>query len=214
MSWQLYQIYYDERQKKEILPFSLAHYNEGLTIFFETAIVKELVPACEAEKVAICSWKLSQKMRNVGRLTPEMLDRDFQVLSFTRNGRDHKMLAMLNTWHPKSLEALRKLWTKLGYREPRETKQPVYQWHFMAKTEIYKRLIEEFVKPAHELIEKDEELHELMISPTNYGALSRDADMKSVQKKLGMSSYPLCPFVLERCPSIWFDLHGYKVSYL
>lgn len=210
----IYQIYYKEDHKKEIYPFAIPYYNEGLTIFFETEVIKRIVPTVESEKVAVCSWKLAKKMWNVGQLTQDTLKRDFEVLSFTKNGREHRMLGMLNTWHPKGLEALNLLWKKLGYRRPMETKQPVYQNHYAAKTDIYKRYVTEFLTPAHEMIEKDEELNGLMMLESNYGRLARDADSKSVKNKLGLDSYPLCPFVLERCPSLWFDMHNIKVSYL
>lgn len=68
--------------------------------------------------------------------------------------------------------------------------------------------------PAHDLIEKDEELNAIMMSESNYGALSRDADLKSVGNKLGLKFYPLAPFILERCPSLFFDIHNIKVTYL
>lgn len=213
MTWTLYQNYYKDEQKKEIYSFATPHFNDGLTIFFETDVIKKLVPACETEKVGVCSWKLSQKMR-FARLTPEMMEKDFQVLSFTKNGREHKMIAMANTWHPKFLPALKLLFDKMGLGLPKETKNPIYQNHFMAKTEIYRRYVSEFLSPAMELIENDEQLHEIMMEQSNYGVLSRDSDIKSVKAKLGLDFYPLCPFVLERCPSLWFDMHRIPVSYL
>lgn len=213
MSYQLFQIYYRPDQLKEVYSFATPYYNEGLTIFFENDLIRRLVPTAQSDKVAVVSWKLAQKMR-FAKLTPEMLDRDFQVLSFTKNGREHKMIAMANTWHPKFLPALKLLFDKMGLGIPRETKTPIYQNHFMAKTEIYRRYVSEFLSPAMELIENDEELHEIMLSPSNYGSLSRDADLKSVQSKLGLPEYPLCPFVLERCPSLWFNLNGFKIDYL
>lgn len=213
MSYQLFQIYYREQQKKEVYPFAIPYYNEGLTIFFENELIRRLVPTAQSDKVAVVSWKLSQKMRFTS-LTPKMLEKDFQVLSFTKNGREHKMIAMANTWHPKFLPALKLLFEKMGLGIPKETKNPIYQNHFMAKTEIYKRYVSEFLSPAMELIENDEQLHEIMMEQSNYGVLSRGADVKSVKAKLGLDFYPLCPFVLERCPSLWFDMHRIPVSYL
>jgi hypothetical protein len=57
-------------------------------------------------------------------------------------------------------------------------------------------------------------LNALMVQPSGYGRLSRAADMKSVKEKLGMDDYPLAPFILERCPSLYFQMKGYKISYV
>jgi hypothetical protein len=214
MSWTLYQNYYAEKQKDEIYSFATPHLNEGLTIFFEGDVIKKLVPACETDKVAVCSWKLARKMRIQGGLTAEMLDRDFHVMSFTKNGREHRMLGMANTWHPEFIPALKMLFEKMGLGTPKETKNPIYQNHYMAKTEIYRRYVSEFLSPAMELIKTDEQLNEIMMRQSNYSTMSRDADNKSVKSKLGLDYYPLCPFVLERCPSLWFDMHRIPVTYL
>lgn len=213
MSYQLFQIYYREQQKKEVYPFAIPYYNEGLTIFFENELIRRLVPTAQSDKVAVVSWKLSQKMR-YATLTPQMLEKDFQVLSFTKNGREHKMIAMANTWHPKFLPALKLLFDKMGLGIPRETKNPIYQNHHMSKTDIYKRYVSEFLSPAMDLITNDQKLNEIMLEQSNYGILSRDADLKSVKSKLGLDYYPLCPFVLERCYSLWLDMHRIPVTYL
>jgi hypothetical protein len=210
----LYQIYYKPEHLSQLYPFAKPVENKGLTIFFENQVISEIVPLSESEKVAVCSWKLGTKMRRSFPITLESLYKPFEVLSFTRNSHRHQMLAMASAWHPDFRPAFDLLWSKLGMKVKYETRQPVYQNHYAAKTEIYKRYVSEFLKPSMELITKDEELNALMMKPSNYGRLSRDADLKSVKEKLGMTDYPLCPFVLERCPSMWFDLNGIKVSYL
>jgi hypothetical protein len=214
MSFTIWQIYYRDDQKKEIYPFSIPVYNEGLTIFFENDLIKRLVPTSETEYTAVASWTLSQKSRRIHPITPEALGSDYQVLSFTRNGRDHKMISMATHWHPDFLPAIKLLWEKLGLKMPGEARNPIYQNHFSCKTDIYKRYVSEFLSPAIEIIETDEELHEKMIKPSNYGRLSRDADLKAVKNKLGLNDYPLNPFVLERCPSLWFQMHNISVKYL
>lgn len=214
MSFTLWQIWYAEKQQSEIYPFAIPYHNEGLTIFFEGDVISKLVPTSETEYTAVASWKLSQKSRRIHPITPEALGSDYEVLSFTRNGRDHRMLAMASNWHPDFLPAITLLWQKLGLRVPRETKNPIYQNHYSAKTDIYKRYVSEFLSPAIEFIDTDDELNTLMTKPSNYGRLSRDSDLKSVKAKLGLNDYPLAPFVLERCPALWFDLHRIPIKYL
>lgn len=214
MSFTFWQIWYDEKQEKEIYPFAIPHFNDGLTIFFENAVINKLVPTSETEYTSVASWKLAKKSRRIHPITPEALGSDYDVLSFTRNGRDHKMIAMATHWHPDFLPAIKLLWTKLGFKMPGEARNPIYQNHFSAKTALYKRYVGEFLNPAIELIETDEELNMIMNKPSNYGRLSRDADLRSVKTKLGMNDYPLCPFVFERCFSLWLELHRISVKYL
>lgn len=211
----LYQIYYEEKQLPKILPFAIPVYNPGLTIFFENKIIAELVSKAESEKIGVCSWKLADKMRkhHLDNLINRK-DGDYQVLSLTRNSARHNMLAMANAWHPKFKETITLLWQKLGLKMPGEARNPIYQNHFCAKTSIYRDYVENFLSPAMELTEKDEELRNLMLQPSGYGKLSRSADIKSVKAKLGLDDYPLAPFILERCPSLYLQLKGYKISYL
>lgn len=213
-----YQIYYDEKQKEKLFPFSKPYFNVGLTIFFENKVLSDIVSASNAEKIGVCSWKLQEKLRSrVGLrvpLTLEALNSDYQVLSLTKNSKKHTMLAHLYQWHPKSKEAMTLLWSKLGYKLCGEVKNPIYQNHYVATREIYKDYVQNFLNPAMNLISTNEQLNALMMADSSYGKLSREADLRSVKQKLGLDFYPLAPFVLERCPSCWFDMKGIKVSYL
>jgi hypothetical protein len=213
-----YQILYKEEQRSKLFPFAKPYFNDSLTIFFESEPIRKLVMESKAEKIGITSWKLRDKLRrNVGlakTLTENDINGDYQVLSLTRNSKKHQMLAHLYQWHPKSKEAMALLWSKLGYKLPGEAKNPIYQNHFLAKTEIYRDYVENFLSLAMELTLKDEELNNLMLQPSGYGRLSKDCDLKSVKAKLGMSDYPLIPFILERCPSLFFQIKGYQISYL
>jgi hypothetical protein len=215
---ELYQLFYEDNQKKEIFDFAIPYKTEGLTIFFEGYWIAQLVMASKADKVGVCSWKLKDKMRKrVGLrqpLTQQALESDYQVLSFTRNSQRHGMLAMANTWHPHFLTTIKLLWEKLGYKMPGEAKNPIYQNHYCAKTEIYKDYVTNFLIPAMELTENDEELNKMMLQPSGYGKLQRNCDLKSVKDKLGMSDYPLAPFILERCPSLYYQMKGVQISYL
>ena len=210
----MHQIYYKPEQKTKLYPFATPYYNEGLTIFFENKPIEAIVNSADSPTIAVASWKLAQKLRRHQPLTNERLEADYQVLSFTRNSWRHNMMAMSNQWHPGFMKTISLLWEKLGLKIPGEAKQPIYQNHYSAKSDIYKRYVNEFLSPAMELIEKDEELHSLMVVPSRYGSLSREADLKSVKEKLGMTDYPLCPFILERCPSLWFTVHRIPVTYL
>jgi len=215
---ELYQVYYDQKQKEKLLPFSIPYFNESLTIFFENKIISDIVSTSTADKIGVTSWKLRDKMRGrVGLRVPlslEVLNSDYEVLSLTKNSKKHTMLAHLYHWHPSSKKSMGLLWSKLGFKLCGEVKNPIYQNHWVAKREIYLDYVNNFLNPAMELIKTDEELNKLMMSESNYGKLNREADIRSVKAKLGINYYPLAPFILERCPSCWFDIKGIKISYL
>jgi hypothetical protein len=211
---ELHQIYYKPDQLSKLYPFAKPYFNESLTIFFENEPIRKLVSETTAEKIAVCSWKLSQKVRNIHPVTEQALLSNFEVLSFTRNSRRHLMIAMAAAWHKGFLPAIDLLWEKLGYKRPGEARNPIYQNHFAGRTTIYREYVNEFLSPAMDLITNDEQLNEMMTQPSGYAKLSRTSDLKSVKAKIGMDDYPLCPFVLERCPSLWFQMKGIKVSYL
>lgn len=215
---ELHQIFYKDEQRHKLYPFAKPYFNEGLTIYFENEPISKIVMATTADKIAVTSWKLQDKLRLRvglrGALTQEVLNSDYDVLSFTRNSKKHCMLAMANQWHKEFTPTIKLLWEKLGYKMPGEAKNPIYMNHYSCKTEIYKRYVSEFLAPAMELTEKDEEMREKMIQPSGYGTLSRNCDLKSVKAKLNMSDYPLAPFILERCPSLFMTMHKINVSYL
>jgi hypothetical protein len=214
----LHQIYYHPDQLPKILPFSKPYFNSSLTIFFENKPIQEVVSQATSKNVGVCSWKLVEKMKirtGLRRpLTQDVIDSDYEVLSFTQNSKRHQMIAMGNTWHKGFIPALDLLWQKLGFKRPGEAKHPIYQNHFAARTDIYQDYVKNFLTPAMELILTDEELNKMMLQPSGYGKLNRKADMTNVRKDLNMDDYPLCPFILERCACLWFQMKGIKISYL
>lgn len=213
----IHQIYYKEDQLSQIYPWAKPYFNPGLTIFFENDPIAKIVSETEAQRIGVLSWKLEQKLRQRLRLTVPLQEAIFQmhyqVLALTRQSSHHQMMAAAKEWHPGFLETITMIWSKLGYKMPGETKNPIYQNHFVSETTIYKRYVEEFLKPAMELTMKDEELNKLMTQDSHYGKLSQ-GDTRSVKEKLGMDYYPMAPFVLERCPALFFTMHKIPVTYI
>lgn len=211
----LFQIWYKEEHRSKLLPFAIPVYNPTLTIFFENKLISELVPTSKSEYTGVVSWKLADKMRKIHReKLPSALNGGFHVMSLTKNSQRHSMLAAANVWHPYFLKTITLLWSKLGLQIPKEARHPIYQNAFLSRTDIYQDYVTNFLNPAMKLIEEDETLHNLMIQPSGYSKLNRSADIRSVKSKLGMDDYPLAPFILERCPSLFFTLKNIPVTYL
>lgn len=211
------QIYYEEEQKVHCFPFARLYYNPNLTIFFESSVIKDVVLASESEKIAVCSWKLKQKLRwYIGKhreLTQEVMDSDYDVLSFTRNSASHQMLAAANKYHKGFKEGMQKICDHIGLKVPGEVKQPIYQNHFSAKREIYQDYVQNFLSPAMEFMSTD--MKELAMSDSNYSQLSRSKiTPEYLMDKIGLPYYPLSPFLLERLFSVYIQNKKIKVTWL
>lgn len=214
---ELVQIFYEEEQKVHCFPFARLHFNDRLTIFFENSVIKDLVLASESEKLAICSWKLKQKLRwYIGKhreLTQEVMDSDYDILSFTRNSASHQMLAAANKYHKGFKEGMQKICDHIGLKVPGEVKQPIYQNHFSAKREIYRDYVQNFLSPAMEFMSTD--MKELAMSDSNYSQLSRSKiTPEYLMDKIGLPHYPLAPFILERLFSVYIQNKKIKVTWL
>lgn len=216
----LIQIYYKDEQKSACYPFADLHFNEGLTIFFENACIRDLVLASKDEKIAICSWKLKEKMRwNVcspRELTQEVLETDYEVMSFTCNTKSHGMLFAAGRWHPGFSETMTKILDSIGQKMPGEVKRPIYQNHFSANLEIYQDYVIKWLSPAMEVMEKDPEINKIVMQDSNYSQLAKDSAAKSewLQEKIGVPYYPLAPFILERLFSIYVHNNRIPITWL
>lgn len=220
MAPKLIQIYYREEQKAACYPFSRLYFNDSLTIFFENSVISSLVMASDSKKIGVCSWKLREKMRtNVCRpreLTEEVINSDYDVLSFTCNTKYHKMLAAAEVWHKGFRPAIEKVCQAIGQPCPGEVRTPIYQNAFMAKTEIYQDYVKNWLNPAMNAMVGDPELNELILADSNYSNLAKKdaASPDRLQELIGMRFYPLAPFILERLFSIYVHNKRINVTWL
>lgn len=218
-----YQIYYHEVQKENMWSFSVPYYNENLTIFFENSVISKLVSETKVDKIAVCSWKLKDKLQwNLARprkpsdITEELLNSDYDVLPFTRNSKHHEMLAAANLWHPGFKETMTKIVEGIGKKMRSEVKIPIYQNAFSAKREIYQDYVNDYLNPAIELVKNDPEVYKMATVNSNYTKLMREdcASAEYLQGKIGFPYYPLIPFVLERLFSLYVYNKKINVTWL
>lgn len=201
-------------------PFSISYFNNDLTIFFENEIISKLVSReTEADKIAVCSWKLKDKLqwnlatpRRPEEITEEVLNREYDVLPFTRNSKHHEMIGAASNWHPGFRETMTKIVEGIGKNMPGEVKIPIYQNAFSAKREIYQDYVSDYLNPAMELVKNDPEIYKLATVDSNYTKLMRDdcATPQYLQEKIGFPYYPLIPFILERLFSVY--IHNKKIN--
>lgn len=213
MAAELVQIYYHEKQKIHCFPFSKLYYNESLTIYFENDPISKLVQETKSDKIGVCSWKLKEKLRwYIGHrreLTQELLETDYEVMTFTRNTKYHRFFQAADAWHPGFLEVLDKILSKIGISRPGEVKIPIYQNAFIAKTEIYKDYVKNYLIPAMDCIKNDPEVNKMAMRDSKYSDLTNQS-AQHLKEKIGIEYYPLCPFILERLFSVY--VHNKKIT--
>lgn len=223
MSANLYQIYYKDEQLTNLYPFAIPYKNKALTIFFENDVIRQIVPHGTSDKIAICSWKLKDKLkwnlappRRKEEITEEKLNSDYDVMPFTRNSKHHEMINAASLWHPGFREAMTAIVKGIGKNMPREVKIPIYQNAFSAKREIYQDYVNDYLNPAMELIKNDADVYKMATVDSYYTKLMREdcASAEYLQGKIGFPYYPLVPFLLERLFSIYVHNKNIKVTWL
>lgn len=213
----LIQIYYADGQRNKCFDFSEPYFNETLTIFFENSLISSMAPSIEARNVAVCSWKLREKLRwnvpgptKARELTQNVIDEDYEVLSFTRNSKYHRMFEAAEVWHPGFMKVFDQMMEKIGVRRPLEIKMPIYQNAFSARKDIYLKYIDTYLNPAMSALESMPEAK----SDSGYSKLIGQPASDEMVKKIGLPFYPLAPFLLERLFSVFCQNEGIKISHL
>jgi len=229
-----YQIYFKESQKEILFPFAKPYFNEKLTVFFENSVISQLVPASNAQNIAVCSYALRNKLNNgipmrgqeLGKtkdeIVAEALEAEFDVLALTRRQNpikgpeSHFMLAKMDNWHPGSRETFNLILKGIGlepFENRREPKDPIYQNHFVARAEIYKEYVSKALIPEMGLMEG--ELRARRYEDSEYFKLKTDPGYpKLIKDQLGMTYVPLHTFLCERLFSCWIHGKGLKINYL
>lgn len=217
---ELNQIIYDDRQREACYPFAQIYFNHSLTIFFENSVIVELVRSSKADRIAVCSWKLKEKLKwYIGRprpITQELLESEYDIMSFTKNSRHHQMLYAADKWHPGFRPTFSKILSAIGKNCPSEVKIPIYQNHFSAKREIYQDYVNTYLIPAMDVMQNDTEINKIAMSDSNYDKLDRSPTKKlqALKEKIGIDYYPLAPFLLERLFSVYVHNNKLKVTHL
>ena len=82
----------------------------------------------------------------------------------------------------------------------------------MARTDIYKAYVANYLSPAMELISNDRVINEMAMRDSNYSRLSKQS-AEPLQDKIGISYYPMVPFLLERLFSVFCQNEKINVTY-
>lgn len=215
------QIIYDDLQAEHCYPFARVYKNETLTPYFENSVIEKIIKGYggvggngnddDASHIGICSWRLMQKRGDCFRvsqhtLTPERLAQDYDVAILTPRSKTHKPLLMASHWHgeawDKSFAVFKRfLKTDLGVTVPEELKTAVYENHFVARTEIYKDYVDNWLTPSIEFMYK----HPVFMEDAGYAKRKTADECRRYFELTGRKDWPIAPFVLERLFSIYLE---------
>lgn len=215
-SLDLYQIYYDRTQTQELYDFAKPVFSAGLTPYFENQFIAALVPQSQADYISVCSWRLRKKRAgaahylggiNKDEFTLQKIEEamPFDVAILTPHSASHRALSMAVNWHGRAwvdaFNAFKPFLKQFG-SIPEELKHPIYENHFIARGEIYKDYVQNWLVPAIEFIgEKDE-----FLAPSGYTQKKRDTEeIQRVHRLLKSNDWPILPFLLERLFSFYIN---------
>ncbi len=122
------------------------------------------------------------------------------------------MLANAQQNHVNFQPAFSKIISAIGKTCAFEIKNPIYQNHFMSRTDIYQKYVKEYLSPAMDVITNDKEINALAMLDSNYSKLTK-TDAGFLKDKIGIDYYPMVPFLLERLFSVFCQNEKINVKY-
>ena len=220
---ELWQIFYEESQKKDLFPFAKPFFNAELTEFFENAVIYRVVLPSNADKIGVCSpalrWKINHGIPMREEFTQELIDRDYDVLSLSRKqAPEHFMLAKMDNWHPGTRQTLNMILSAIGlgtFEQRMEPKVAIYQNAFLARTDIYKSFLREAMIPAMRMMTDDKEIKVRCWEDSYYYKLKSEPEYrKMIEAKTGWDYIPCHTFILERLFSCWLSDKNLDIRYV
>ncbi|MGK7943839.1 MAG: hypothetical protein AB4058_05160 [Microcystaceae cyanobacterium] len=209
----IYQIYYKEGQKSNLLPIAKPFFNTDLTPFFENEIIRDFYNdnKITGEYFGILSWKFRTKRNTIINLDSFAGSPDILIPFFPyHETHPYSILEEAERCHPQFINLFHFILDelKLPYLE---LQVPIYENAVIAKSHIYKKYVREILLPVMSVIEnipEDSEEYKILWSNSNYRGYAKD---NPVFQKLGVDYFPYHTFICERLWSYFVEL--YKSQY-
>lgn len=221
----VYQIYFSEEQKKQLVRGYVPFHNENCSVFFENEVIVNLIEQnahLDSEYFGVVSYKLYDKVgdmrvkwknipnianHSTNKFMPEMFERHLMlnkpdVMSFQRH-QGHDPISFANRFHPKFSEYFAKIMFSIGYNwRPTHFEDVFYCNYFVAKSEIYHQFVHEMLIPAMNVMKTMPEL----MQNSGYPHKLRP----ELQQQWGVEHYPYHAFLCERMFSYFVYLKKLK----
>ena len=223
----VYQIYYAESQKDQLLEGFIPYFNSKATVNLESGVMSELIKSdgsLDCDYFGVFSWKVDQKvncfdLKHLQEKTNDNLDCDIiapNPQNYIKCARRIKSEHTIRFNKHKFMDGFDLLVKKLKLSETpekfmTESRQMIYYNYFIAKSEIYKHFVDTLLDPAIALFQEDSEMMEMGYSREDY---KNQTPPKNFICDTGLSYYPKIPFLLERLINVYIYINNVKVGYV
>lgn len=214
----VWQIYYDKSQEKTLEPYASRYFVEGLSPFFENHVIAQHEFGLSKQYTGIFSHAYKLAWKNPAKHTiTHLLENigEYDAISPCGHwGKGDGYFQAMERFHPGALKIAEMLLSKMGLPPTSEVIVDAHYYFnaFIARTSVYVHYVEEFLKPAMELMETGEELRPLCWQDARY-ARTKGVELRMrMQVLLGVPYYPMHPFVLERMFAYWCKVKGYQIK--
>jgi hypothetical protein len=194
-SLKLYQAYYKEEQKSQLLPWAIPLYNPCPTKHLENSLILDLYQKIEPDDlVGVLSWKAEAKLNKT--ITEDMFTGGYDVYTFHENLRNHEPLVLANEYHGQSFRPAFRYLLPEHYAMPERAPYACYSNYFVCRGKVLDDYCDKVLMPAIVKIETAE-AHTLVTlnQPQRY---MRNRVPETYTKSTGYDYYPLSLFLLER----------------
>lgn len=214
----IYQIYYNESQINRLDSGFKALYNPNANEYLENQVIIDNINNSNGEYTGFVSHKFKEKTGFTSQMIDKM-EEGYDVYTFFGSLKNKEyFLFNMNRWHDGALEAIQEIFRLAGIdkdyctvnynnKQKKPTREIIYQNHFIARTEIYKRYVTEMLMPCVNVMKNaDEYLYKLLWKDSKY-SYAKKVPVETRIKVFGVPYYPLHPFLCERLFSIWLTIN-------
>lgn len=226
----VYQIYFQEKQLEKLkveFPDYIPYLNAECSVFFESAVIRDLIQNKAAQfgsdYFAVVSYKLKEKLgytmkekwksipnianHSTVEFTPEGFEMELKkhrpdVMSFQRHP-PHDPVMFANSFHPNFSNYFKKIMSDIGYSwAPTRFDDVFYCNFFAARSEIYADFVNKMLAPAMDVMKRMPELMENSRYPSILPG--------NLIERFGIAHYPYHPFLCERMFSFYVHINNLK----
>jgi hypothetical protein len=207
------QIYYDDASRRHLDDNYCPLANPVLGKFFEADVIRAAIASrwhAGANLVGIFSWRFAEKIPLAGADVIARLAAapEHDVYSFFGALEPGQIWQLAEAKHPGILAAGTLLFTRLGVEVdlPSVVAPPIYQHHFVARSDVYERFVETHLGPALDAMSDpaDTRLQRALLADSGYRNPRHSPE--DLEQLYGVPYLPLHPFVAERLFSTWLAL--------
>jgi len=211
----IYQVYYDEetKDKLEWEPY----FNENLTEFFENSVILDLMSRGNhrgyfgvfgphvREKVNFKEEGLPFNPENLYKVIHQ---HNCDAYGFCKRRKQDNLVLQAERYHPGFTDMITKILDSLGLKLPKKLSKIVLFNLLVAKDHFWEAYTKDLLIPAMEMLKEMPEAYE----DSGYTRLKSVRSMtpektERFMKAFGKPWYPYHPFICERLPSIYLELH-------